>query len=286
MNGRIERYVLSKRLCVAIAIGSLAGLLLTSASATAGAVRSGFDSTTFPANDDGSVGPVNLGFSANYFGNTYTQTFVNNNGNVTFGSGLSTYTPFGLTGSTVVPIIAAFFADVDTRGAGSALTAYGAGTVDSHTAFGVTWPGVGYFASHTNLLNNFQLILIDRSDTGAGNFDFEFNYNQIQWNTGDASSGSGGLGGSPAAVGYSNGSGVAGTNFELAGSHVNGAFLDSGPAGTSLIHNSLNSGVLGRYDFSVRNGVVIVGTPEPATFAAAGLGVVAFALTMRRRRSR
>ena len=81
----------------------------------------------------------------------------------------------------------------------------GTGSVDGHLAFGVNWINVGYFNSNTDKLNRFQLILIDRSDTGPGNFDFEFNYDKIQWETGDAD-GSGGLGGISARVGYSNGS--------------------------------------------------------------------------------
>ena len=96
--------------------------------------------------------------------------------------------------------------------------------------------------------------MIDRSDIGAGDFDFEFNYDQILWEAGTASgSDANGLGGNSARVGYTNGSTA---SLELAGSAVNGAFLDGGPAGTALIHNSLNSSVDGRYVFQVRNGIV------------------------------
>ena len=120
----------------------------------------GFNSNTLPANDDGSTGLINLGFSFNYFGTTYTQTYVNNNGNITFTGPLSTYTPFGLTTNTGTPIIAPFFGDVDTRGAGSGLVTYGTGTFTGNGAtnastFGINWPSVGYFADHTDLLNSF-----------------------------------------------------------------------------------------------------------------------------------
>ena len=60
--------------------------------------------------------------------------------------------------------------------------------------------------------------------------------------------------GTSARVGFSNGTGAPGTAFELAGSGINGAFLNTNVA-TGLIHNNFNSGVLGRYVFSVRNGV-------------------------------
>jgi hypothetical protein len=205
---------------------------------------------------------------------------VNNNGNVTFNAPLGTFTPFNL-GTTTVPIIAPFFADVDTRNLASGITAYGPGTVNGRPAFGVTWPAVGFFASNANALNTFQVVLIDRSDTGAGNFDIEFNYDQIQWETGQASGGNAqGLGGNSARAGFANGSG---TFFEIPGSAVNGAFLDgslfniNGTTG-GLIASS-NIGVPGRWLFTVRDGQVVTEVPEPATLvtfgAVAGLGLLA-----------
>lgn len=215
-----------------------------------------FAANTLPANDDGSTGLVDIGFSANFFGTTYTQLYVNNNGNVTFDAPLATFTPFDLT-STGRVIIAPFFGDVDTRAPGSDVVAYGygVGVVEGRAAFGVNWIDVGYFGIHDDKLNSFQLVLIDRSDVSPGDFDIEFNYDQIQWETGDASGGVGGLGGSAARAGYSNGTGEVGTFFELPGSAVNGAFLDSNTS-TGLIHDSLDSDQLGRYRFSVRDGQV------------------------------
>src|SRR5581483_5669804 len=112
----------------------------------------------------------------------------------------------------------------------------------------------------------------------AGNFDIEFNYDQIQWETGGASGGSGGLGGTSAAVGYSNGlSGASNVYFQLAGSLVNGALLDGGP--NALISHSLNSNVLGRYDFQVRGGeVVLSGVPEPSSVVLGLSGLLALGL--------
>jgi hypothetical protein len=257
-----------------------AATLAFAAQSLAGPVRAGFDGTQLPRNDDGSTGLVPIGFSANFFGTTYTQLYVNNNGNVTFNAPLGTFTPFNL-GTTTVPIIAPFFADVDTRNLASGITAYGPGTVNGRPAFGVTWPAVGFFASNANALNTFQVVLIDRSDTGAGNFDIEFNYDQIQWETGQASGGNAqGLGGNSARAGFANGSG---TFFEIPGSAVNGAFLDgslfniNGTTG-GLIASS-NIGVPGRWLFTVRDGQVVTEVPEPATLvtfgAVAGLGLLA-----------
>ena len=84
----------------------------------------------------------------------------------------------------------------------------------------MNWVNVGYYAAHADKLNSFQLLLVDRSDQGAGSFDIVFNYGQIQRETGDASGGSAGLGGTPARVGFSSGTGAAGTSTEFNGSGI------------------------------------------------------------------
>jgi uncharacterized repeat protein (TIGR01451 family) len=238
-----------------------------------GAIRHlpGFTANVLPPNDDGSSSQINLPFTMNFFGESFTSLFVNNNGNVTFGTALAEFTPNGLnTNNGGIPIIAPFWADVDTSAAApdsqdagsppSGVVTFGVDTVNGHQAFGVNYENVGFFSFHSDKLNSFQLVLIDRSDTGiAGAFDMEFNYDKIQWEAGDASDGNDGLctiASECAAVGYSNGTGNAGTNFQLAGSFTIGALLDNGPAATSLIHNSLNNPMIGRYLFQVRNGTV------------------------------
>jgi hypothetical protein len=252
----------------------LAGALLLAATLHGQAIRSnaGFKTNQVPRNDDGSSNLTPLGFSANFFGRTRTHAYVNNNGNITFDAALSTYTPFGLVG-TQREIIAAFFADVDTRDPASQLVTYGTDTIDGHQAFGANYINVGYYSTHSDKLNSFQLILIDRKETGEGNFDIEFNYQRVGWETGDASGGVNGFGGVPASVGWSNGSGEAGTSFELEGSLQPGAFLDG--ARRSLIRNRLNSTVPGRYIFRARGGRVLppltitTGCPLPPAFIGA-----------------
>src|SRR5262245_12638850 len=182
----------------------------------------GCTANSLPRNDDGSSGAVPIGFTGNFFGNVLSEIWINNNGNVTLDGPLSTWTPFSLAG-TARQIIAPFFADVDTRDSGSDVVTYGAVTFGSRPAFCVNWAGVGvgYYDQHIDKLNNFQLLLVDRSDTGPGNFDIYFNYDNIDWEAGDASGGSNGLGGISARAGYSNGAGSA---LELPGSGVPGSF--------------------------------------------------------------
>jgi hypothetical protein len=285
---------MTRAICKRFLVTSLFALVVLGGfvrSAEADAILPGFNSNTLARNDDGSTGSVAIGFTVDYFGVVSGNLFVNNNGNVTFDAPLGIFTPFDLN-STNREIIAPFFADVDTRSAGDPVT-YGTGLVGGFNAFGVNWVNVDYFSSsptHTNR-NDFQLLLVDRSDTGANNFDFIFNYDQIQWETGQASGGdANGLGGSSAHAGYSNGSGDPGTFFELPGSGVNGAFLDSNLA-TGLIYHSLGitydaPTTPGRYVFEVRNGIVEQpsAVPEPATLLLVGVGVPLARAAARRRR--
>lgn len=205
--------------------------------------------------DQSSAQAIPLGFTLNFFGVDHSAAWVNNNGNITFDGPLGVFTPFDLS-STAHEIVAPLFADVDTHGAGSARVGYGQTTVGGRPAFCVDWGeqggGVGYFFMHADKLNRFQLLLVDRSDVAPGDFDIEMNYDQVQWETGDASDGVNGLGGTSARVGYSNGTGNTGTFLELPGSAINGALLDDGP--NSLTGGSRGTSTIGRYLFEVRNG--------------------------------
>lgn len=215
-----------------------------------GQLRGGFNTNSLAANDDGSTGSIPLGFNINFFGVESNSAFLNNNGNITFDAPLATFTP-SQTSLPTSQIIAPFFGDVDTRGAGSALMTYSTGTLFGRNAFGVTWDGVGYFSSGVDKLNRFQLILVDRSDLSPGDFDFEFNYAGIEWETGGASGGIDGLGGDSARVGFSNGSGSDFEEFE--GSSDPGAFLDGGP---NALVELTNVNRAGRFLTVVRNGEI------------------------------
>lgn len=154
-------------------------------------------------NDDGFMS-LNLGFNVNFFGSTFSSLFINNNGNVSFGNGISAYLPSGPTGAAQ-RIISPFFADVDTRAAVSGLTRYNL----SANQLVVTWDSVGRFNSRDDLLNSFQLVLRGPNfviPSGEGSIGFF--YGAMGWDVTDTST--------TAAVGFGDGSGngevIAGSN--------------------------------------------------------------------------
>jgi hypothetical protein len=234
------------------------------------AIIPGFNATSDGRNDDGTytTGGCNnnssggtcsgtlvpIGFYVNFFGLTTNSLYINTNGNVTFDAPLSTPTPFPLIDG-FSQIIAPFFADVDTRNPAGGVVTFGNGTFGGFNAFGVNWIDVGYNDQQANKLNSFQLLLVNRSDTGVGNFDIVFNYDRILWEAGDASFGTDGLGGFSAVVGFSDGTGDPANTFELPGSCVPGSFIDGGPDALATT---------GRYIFDARDGAIAV-TPEPRT---------------------
>ncbi len=220
-------------------------------------VRPGFDQASLARADDSASGAVALGFQMSFYGRLYDSAYVSTNGVLSFVAPQTDFTPYGLgAGYTGQPIIAPFFADVDTRRTTSGVVHYGTGIDAGRPAFGVTWPGVGYFQLGADRLNTFQLILTGRADRGVGDFDITFNYGAIGWEAGYANGGVDGLGGTTASVGWNGG----GASFAMAGSLVPGAFIDGG-ANALATHS--NDGTPGQFRFSVANGVVDV--PEPAS---------------------
>jgi len=156
-------------------------------------------------NDDGFSGPINLGFTNPFlfFSQYYNQFWANNNGNISFNGGIAAYTPTGPQGASQ-PIISPFFADVDTRNSGSGLM-YLRNDIPNEII--VTWDAVGYFSIHADKLNSFQLVLRGPDyNIPDGEGPIGFFYKTMEWETGDASGGSGGFGGNPAAVGFGDGS--------------------------------------------------------------------------------
>lgn len=221
----------------------------------------GCSAAALPAADDASSAATPLGFTISFLGGDYASAFVNNNGSVTLDQAFpAAFTPFSLLATGRV-IMAPFFADADTRGSGT--VSYGQTTYNGHAALCALWSDIGYYAAHSDKRNTFQALIVDRSDVAAGDFDLYFNYDQVQWETGDASGGNLGLGGNSARAGYANGEATA---YELPGSAESGDFLDTSPPG--LIHHSRSSAQHGRYLFEFRGGQVVpVDTPTPTRTA-------------------
>ncbi len=156
-------------------------------------------------NDDGSTGAIPLGFTFDFYGSSYTEFYINNNGNVTFGASEESYEPTGFPNPGIPPMIAPFWADVDTRGAGSGLVHFTSGTSGSsgNPYVQVDWLDVGYFGEHTDLLNTFTLYIEDRPTGDV----VAFFYGDMEWADGDVT-GLGGFGGPGAQIGFDSGDGV------------------------------------------------------------------------------
>jgi len=157
-------------------------------------------------NDDDHTASVPLSFTFDLYGSPQTSVFNNNNGNLSFGAGYCEFTATGFP-VTGFPMVAPFWADVDTRAATN-----NDGVVwmkQGPNYLAVTYDHVGYYNVHPDLQNTFQVIISDGTfePMGLGN-NVCFCYGDMQWTTGDASGGSGGFGGTPATVGVNKGDGV------------------------------------------------------------------------------
>lgn len=239
----------------------------------------GFGEGVLARNDDGSTGAIDIRsiFGAtglNFFGTNYTSLYVNNNGNITFTSPLSDFTPSPIGTGLSFPIIAAFWFDIDTRGGALAPSPGGNSTgsnlvyydldLTTHT-FTVTWDDVGWYSFRSNPINAFQLQLIDQ---GGGNFDIVFNYETI----GAAGPGDADDPGDYARAGYSPGGGRPG-GYELPGSGNEAAVLQLDTANG-------NTGTPGYWFFQVRGGQVLGGAasnpplpPRPISFSVETVGL-------------
>jgi hypothetical protein len=222
-------------------------------------------------NDDLSSDQITLPFTFCFYGDNMTSFFINNNGNVSFGSSYSQFTATGFPVSGF-PMLAPFWGDVDTRDPGTGplgevwykMTA---------TAVIVIWNNTGYFSEHGDLRNTFELIFTNGTDPliGVGN-NVAFSYSTMQWTTGDASSGSGGFGGTPATVGVNKGDGV---KYALVGLFDHAGTDYDGPGGA-------NDGVgylTGQYyTFDACQGNVIIVPNEIPTLSQWGLIILGFSL--------
>ncbi len=235
-------------------------------------------------NDDSWDGPVDITGvfpgGLNFYGGPYSTMWVNTNGNITFHAGLSQYTPtaFPQTLTTRAPMIAPYWADLDTRGplagptpaAGHNRVYYDMGNVGVLT---LTWFDVGYYSEHYEHRVAFQLILTNATGTcGSGDFDVEFRYNRCEWVAGMASGSDAqgqctGTGCTPANVGFD---ATDGTNYVTIPQSLMNSVVD--------VCTLSNVGEPGIFRFSVRGGSILCaggGTPctVPGMQGACSIGV-------------
>ncbi len=155
-------------------------------------------------NDDGSSPLITLPFNFCLYGTNYTNVYINNNGNISFNSAYFTFTANGFPDATHA-MVAPFWADVDTRGPLSGLVYYKVNA----TNMIVQWEHVGYYSSHDDKLNTFQMIISNGNDPVIpSGKNVSFYYEDMQWTTGDASGGVNGFGGTAATAGINRGNGV------------------------------------------------------------------------------
>jgi len=248
----------SRLAIVAIAAVATAGIIAVPLPASAagtfgshiGQALDQCDDNTLAHGDDTVSGNVQLGWTMHYDGLSFSSLRVDTNGKVWLGTGVvpnqeSTRNPD--LNQLPYPTIVPFGSDASTDAAGAGDVTYGVGTDGTFCA---VWNGVGYFDSgktQTDKLNTFQLIIRPASESAGrsfGDFDFTFNYDQIEWDRGGRAS-----------AGYTSGNTV--TAVELPGSHhdglVVGDFLESGV--DALIWGHSGSAHPGRYTFSVANDI-------------------------------
>jgi gliding motility-associated-like protein len=217
-------------------------------------------------NDDGSTTLINIPFTFCLYGSNFTSLYINNNGNVSFGS------PYGTFSSNPFPdatysMVAPFWGDVDTRSGGGAVW-----YKITPTAIYVNWVDVGYYSQHTDKRNTFQLILTDGTDpvVEIGN-NVAFCYKEMEWTTGDASNGSNGFGGVPSTVGANRGNGVDFVQFgrfDQPGGAYDGPF--NNPDGIDWLDNAtfkFNTCVAGS------NIAPVVSAVSPSSASGSGSGI-------------
>ena len=126
------------------------------------------------SNDDGSIAvditSVFGGGGIEFYDTSYTDIYVNSNGNISFGAANTAYDPN--LGGTGTPVIAPFWADVNINDGGEIYW-------DLDPANGtvtITWHDVEPYSGSG--ANSFQLVL---TSTGDGGFAAEFIYEDIQW---------------------------------------------------------------------------------------------------------
>ena len=164
-------------------------------------------SGVLPNNDLSSL-QIPFGFDFEFYGTSYDSFYINNNGNITLTSSLSSSPTTGFLPG--LPMIAPFWADVDTRGSGGSVHLSQGIAPSGNPFIQVDWAEVGYFdrtsLGNTDARNSFALYMED--DPGGDIVVFNYydhdgnDLADMGWTTGD-NTGSNGFGGAGALIGFS-----------------------------------------------------------------------------------
>ncbi|KAL1264778.1 hypothetical protein QQF64_005133 [Cirrhinus molitorella] len=192
--------------------------------------------------DDGSSSLIQLSSPFLFFGRTYRQIYVNNNGHLTFNQPSSAFTPYSFPTNGNQDIIAGLWTNLDNSVRGFvSYQQYTSGNVLTRTTqdintyfpnlnfsaswvFVATWNKVAYF-NLANLEASFQVVLISGS-----------NYSFILMNYGDIA-----VTGNPVQAGYGT---INSTSYFVIPGSNSGTFI-------SNLRNSSNVNVPGRWAFRV-----------------------------------
>jgi hypothetical protein len=202
------------------------------------------------ANDDVAFGPIDLGFSLNLFGQTYSDFYVSNNGLLSFGRAITSYTPTPLNQETNGVIVAPYWTDLISGGPDPSTGVYLSQTADQTI---VTWNSMGYCCSTFSGTATFQTVLNRNGQIG-------FYYGDM----------SAGTDGHRVSAGFGDGQ-----------SDINPGEISSATGFTQTIAPQLNQS---QFLFSLSdNGVPEnANVPEPASLALIGLGMLGVAFKRKR----
>jgi subtilisin family serine protease len=227
---------------------------------------SGCTANRLPRLDDNIDTPaVSLGFDVNWFGTSYNQILINNNGGISFNDGEGPFTAYqGINLSeTGRPLVLPLFTDLDTRNTLTSQVTYGPISGFGGTnGYCINWVNVGRYLNQydgTGPYYSAQLLILKRGTTG--DVDIVFNYDKI-----DPLTDRYGL-----EIGYAdpNSSGND-RRFAFSGVTPN-RYVDGGssalissqviPAGSTI------PAVNGRYAYEIRPGAAPTATPTPTASA-------------------
>ncbi|XP_050980084.1 uncharacterized protein LOC127173982 [Labeo rohita] len=201
--------------------------------------------TNNTAADDGSSSLIQLSSPFLFFGRTYQQIYVNNNGYLTFNQASTAYTPYSFPAKRSQDIIAGLWTNLDNRVKGVvSYNQYTSGNVltratqhinthypnlnfNASWVFVATWNKVAYF-SLTSTETSFQVVLISGS-----------NYSFILMNFGDIA-----VTGHPVEAGYDT---INSMDYFVIPGSINGSSI-------SNLRNTSNVNVPGRWAFRVDGG--------------------------------